>query len=385
LVRSEHNYNNKKKSQAFLGYTTKAKSTTPSYYHSSDDIHEKLTSLVSSGCTGLTMETRSKSDGSGYDVSVDVVTINRNPDQPKKNKFFVLFGEHARELISPESALHFVESLCGQHGDDMDEAKIDGVLRDSEFQVIVNGNPNSRRKVEEGDYCLRVNGQGVDLNRNWDEKWIPADKSDSFAPADTNPGPRAFSEPETNIFKEAVSAYQPTSFLTIHSGTKGMYMPWAYDMEHLAKKNGKAMFTMLKNLDTEYCQCPFGAAGREVGYSCPGTCLDYVYDELGVEYSFAFEIFTWKQDWPDLKQRFQEKLQQPSDFIQLASHDHMSNKLDDPDECFSRFNPTTESDFKETLVTWSNAYLDLANMISNDIAKKDGSGTSAAEESAVAM
>jgi len=28
-----------------------------------------------------------------------------------------------------------------------------------------------------------------------------AARSDSFAPADTNPGPRAFSEPETNIFK----------------------------------------------------------------------------------------------------------------------------------------------------------------------------------------
>ncbi len=161
-------------------------------------------------------------------------------------------------------------------------------------------------------------------------------------------------------------------------------MPWAYDMEHLAKKNGKAMFTMLKNLDTEYCQCPFGAAGREVGYSCPGTCLDYVYDELGVEYSFAFEIFTWKQDWPDLKSRFQEKLNSPSDFLQLASHDHMSNRLDDPDECFARFNPTTESDFKETLVTWSNAYLDLAAMIAKDIAKK-GSSAGAGEETAVAM
>ena len=46
--------------------------------------------------------------------------------------------------------------------------------------------------------------------------------------------------------QEAVSEYEPTSFLTIHSGTKGMYMPWAYDMEHLAKKNGAAMIQMLK-------------------------------------------------------------------------------------------------------------------------------------------
>lgn len=116
---------------------------------------------------------------------------------------------------------------------------------------------------------------------------------------------------------------------------------------------------------------PFQPLGREVGYSCPGTCLDYVYDELGVQYSFAFEIFTWKQDWPDLKARFEEKMgNSASDFIQLASHDHNLNSLSDPDECFARFNPTNEADFKETLVEWSEAYLDLANMIAKDIEKK---------------
>ncbi len=199
LMRTEKKQ--QQKSQAFLGYTTRARSTTPSFYHSSDDISAKLAALVSGGCNGLTVDTKIKNEGTGYDVSIDIATLSRNPEQPKKNKFFILFGEHARELISPESSLHFLESLCGQHADEMDQAKIDAVLAESEFQVIVNGNPNSRRKVEEGDYCLRVNGQGVDLNRNWDEKWIPADQSDSFAPADTNPGPKAFSEPETNIFR----------------------------------------------------------------------------------------------------------------------------------------------------------------------------------------
>ena len=99
-----------------------------------------------------------------------------------------------------------------------------------------------------------------------------------------------------------------------------MYMPWAYDMEHLAKKNGPAMQSMLQQIDKSYCQCPFGAAGKEVGYSCPGTCLDYVYDKLGVGYSFAFEIYTWKQDWGALKDRFEEKMRTVgSDFIQLGA------------------------------------------------------------------
>lgn len=44
---------------------------------------------------------------------------------------------------------------------------------------------------------------------------------------------------------------------------------------------------------------------------------------------------------------------------------------DDPEECFERFNPATEADFKETLDTWSNAYLDLAEMIDTDIKAKN--------------
>eukprot|EP00401_Gymnodinium_catenatum_P022427 CAMPEP_0117591696 /NCGR_PEP_ID=MMETSP0784-20121206/71679_1 /TAXON_ID=39447 /ORGANISM="" /LENGTH=86 /DNA_ID=CAMNT_0005393453 /DNA_START=9 /DNA_END=265 /DNA_ORIENTATION=+ len=84
-------------------------------------------------------------------------------------------------------------------------------------------------------------------------------------PADTNPGPKPFSEPETRTFKELVQNFKPTTFLTVHSGTKGMYMPWAYDMEHLANRNEPEMMDILTKLDQDHCECPFGAAGREVG------------------------------------------------------------------------------------------------------------------------
>merc|ERR1719360_307403 len=100
---------------------------------------------------------------------------------------------------------------------------------------------------------------------------------------------------------------------------------------------------ILKSLDQNYCKCPFGAAGREVGYSCPGTCLDYVYDNLGVDYSFAFEIYTRKSDWPELESRFREKLQ-ASDFFQMRSHDHHTWG-DDTEDCFTRFNPDTREDY----------------------------------------
>lgn len=36
---------------------------------------------------------------------------------------------------------------------------------------------------------------------------------------------------------------------------------------------------------------PHGGAAQEVGYPCPGNCLDYSHENARVPYSFAFEIY----------------------------------------------------------------------------------------------
>eukprot|EP00913_Durusdinium_trenchii_P012292 g11541.t1 len=82
-----------------------------------------------------------------------------------QNKVFILFGEHSRELIGLETGLALLQELCG--GSQRSKA----TRKDSEFLLVLNGNPRSRQKVEEGDFCLRTNPAGVDLNRNWDEEW----------------------------------------------------------------------------------------------------------------------------------------------------------------------------------------------------------------------
>jgi hypothetical protein len=349
------------------------------YYHSTDAIHDELMALATR-CPGMTLESKSADTR-----SIDVVTIKSEGSSPV-NKNFLLFGEHARELISPESGLHFIKTLCGETGNKERAAKI---LQDSEFQIVVNGNPASRKHVEQGDFCLRVNPDGVDLNRNWDEEWSPAPPMD---PVDTNPGPAPFSEPETQVFKDLVSNYKPTNFLTIHSGTKGMYMPWAFDMHHLANRNQPAMMKILKELDQDHCECPFGAAGKEVGYPCPGTCLDWVYDKLQTEYAFAFEIYTNPEMDGFLKERWTEKMQEqgasflqlnshlahehfkpvfeqcPSDFVQVKAETHRAEM--EPDDCFTNFNPDTQERYTWVTENWSNAYLDLAEKVAHNLKQK---------------
>jgi hypothetical protein len=365
--------------RGFLRESTLAKSQSHAmqalypYYHTSDAIHDELVGLASR-CPVMKLETRKAEDR-----DIDVVTIKGNGAEPV-NRNFLLFGEHARELISPESGLHFIKTLCGETGN---KERVATILKDNEFQLVVNGNPGSRKKVEQGDFCLRVNPDGVDLNRNWDEEWS---SDNPFGGADTNPGPSAFSEPETELFKELVSNYNPTNFLTVHSGTKGMYMPWAYDMHHLAKRNQPQMLKILREVDQEHCDCPFGAAGKEVGYSCPGTCLDWVYDKLQTPYAFAFEIYTDPEQNADLKARFDEKIangmgafyqksstlahdnfkelftEKPSDFVQLKSETHRTNRMS-PEWCFANFNPDTKERFDATVENWSSAYLDVAEKV----------------------
>lgn len=369
----------------------------PEFYHTTDGIRDKLKALEST-CPGFTLESV---DGTGDNgaVTIDVVTI-RKPTASPRNKMFLLFGEHARELISPESGLDFVRRLCG----DVEDKNAQETLEHTEFRIVVNGNPNSRKRVELGETCLRVNENEVDLNRNWDVKFKPGEKKSENA--DIYPGESAFSEPETQIFKAQFDDYRPTTFLTIHSGTKGMYMPPAYTESDADNETfqgtpkGREMLDILENVDKDHCQCPFGGAGKEVGYECPGTCLDYAFLQGNAKYAFAFEIYTTLSSWADLKTRFETKMKEmeakgrsfllqrtspakrskrrnladrefqsiyrdhPSDFVQLKHQPQLlqvAMDLDSP--CFDQFNPDDKDMYDKTVANWSKAYLDVANRV----------------------
>lgn len=375
------------------------------FYHTSDELRDEVLSL-SRSCDGA-LSVRTLEDNG---TSIDVITV-KQPDGKPVNRVFILFGEHSRELISPESGLFFLRLLCGQSQPaqaTLLQSSMANVLQDNEFQIVLNGNPHSRKKVEQGNYCVRTNPDGVDLNRNWDEKW---EREEATFGGDSNPGPMPFSEPETRIFKRLVTEFKPTTFLTVHSGTRGMYMPWAYDTEHLGDYNQHPMMEILASLDKQHCECPYGAAGREVGYPCPGTCLDYAYGVLETPYVFAFEIYASPENDEDLKQRWDDKMKSGgaallqsgshlghahfkdffddyvSDFIETGSDsnellplngDYAS--LSEADQtlqlakraklnaaCFRIFNPETEEKFNETVSNWAAAYIDMSVLVAEKI------------------
>jgi hypothetical protein len=66
----------------------------------------------------------------------------------------------------------------------------------------------------------RFNGNEVDLNRNWGCEWSPDAvwKNESV-----NPGPHAFSEPETQALAALIRQIQPASAIFYHSAADGVF------------------------------------------------------------------------------------------------------------------------------------------------------------------
>merc|ERR1712194_41054 len=139
-----------------------------------------------------------------------------------------------------------------------------------------------------------------------------------------------------------------------------------------------------------------------------GTSLDYVYDRLGVDFSFAVEIYVSPEYVPDLEERYEEKLAAPPTALSLLQRRaqaggallaHNKKRLDamerflaiqlkksqsqssatshksdsgskstvtsmahsHDESCFQLFNPATKTDFFQTLDNWTGAYLQLAD------------------------
>lgn len=326
-------------------------------------------------------------------------------------RVMLLFGEHARELVSPELALTMLRDVCtvvqrrssqgGAAAGGADPQRFAGLALASSsprytaaieylaaaplaLHVVPLANPWGRQRVEGGDFCRRTNEAGVDLNRNWDSHWAAEDEHTG---ADSRPGPAPFSEAETQAVRAVLLEARPHMFLSVHSGTEGMYTPPAYasdDVAQLASREPKraaevaAMRQLLHQvLDEEqhgvglgqaaaqkrtqprivtvsssaaanpsrFAQqaleagadasdaavdvaegqghsdrkhvrqrrlhapaaaaaassqvqvqmqvhaVPVGGAAQEVGYPCPGTCLDYSSENARVPYAFAFEIY----------------------------------------------------------------------------------------------
>lgn len=339
----------------------------PSFYHTSEQMEHAAQSLAEQ-CHGLTVETLS--DGARQ---IQVAKY-KAPGSSPQFKTMIVAGEHARELIGSEIALNFIKALCSKDA----AADIEAAKVNTEFLVVMNANPGSRKSVENGDTCKRVDPAGVDINRNFETAdWANQGQSSQ---GDTNPGTHAFSEPESRILKNLMLDFKPHAYLDVHSGFKGMFFPNAVanDLELSTK-----LQRLVAPVDEAACNCPLGTANKEVGYYTAGSALDYTFSVLKVPFSMAMEVYLDPHEtseiaklearWNTQKSELLKPIATGGSFLEdgvsadkvfpmnlINSGDNMIQSQHGQINCLTYFNPVESDTFDKVVSTWTNALAQLS-------------------------
>jgi len=114
--------------------------------------------------------------------------------------------------------------------------------------MIMNANPNGRKKVEDGFYCWRSNADKVDPNRNWSYNFKKGEKED--IEFDSYGGEKPLTAIETITMDREIKKFTPDVFLDVHSGMKGLLYPWASEKSDPIKevKSVKESIETLSNV-----------------------------------------------------------------------------------------------------------------------------------------
>ena len=222
--------------------------------------------------------------------------------------FFLMANIHGRELITPETALAFIQFLLENYDVDPDVTwLLDGHI----IYVLVSANPDGHVRNEAGQPWAywRKNAHpygsctpdryGVDLNRNSSFHWGgPGASSDPCS--ETYRGPFAASESETLRLQNFLADLFPDQrgpndtdpapddatgvFITLHSYSDLVLWPWGDT--YTPAPNAAQLQMLGRRLASFNGYTPQQASGL---YPTSGTTDDWVYGELGVA-AYTFEI-----------------------------------------------------------------------------------------------
>ncbi|MGC9467171.1 MAG: M14 family zinc carboxypeptidase [Anaerolineae bacterium] len=221
--------------------------------------------------------------------------------------FFLMANIHGRELITPETAMVFIETLLTRYAVDPD---ITALLDHVRIEVMVSANPDGHVRNEVGEpwvYWRKnanpTNGNcsdttfGVDLNRNSSYHWGGASV---YPCAETYQGPYAVSETETQAVQAFLQTLFPDRrpdddttpaptdtkglFITLHSYSNLVLWPWGYTSKPAPNSEGLARLGHKLATFNGYT-----AQQAVLLYPTTGTTDDFAYGDLGVA-SYTFEI-----------------------------------------------------------------------------------------------
>lgn len=286
-------------------------------YHSTDKIFTELESLPK-GCS-VKMKTAyvKDKDETGPDAHLFVVKVG-NPSADKK--VMVAANEHARELLTGEVALRFIQKACKA---DATQKKL---FEKVQFIVVPVVNEKGRERVETGDNeCQRMTVQSegdVDLNRNMDVDWGKG----SFQSWGHHP----FSQYQSRILRDLAADLKPLAFIDLHTGARTLMTSWGYrpkvDPDFADQEKA------LKLIQEKHCpDCQIGSNRVVIGYENPGEVIDHMYAKQMIKYTSLWELY------------------EGSSF-----------------GCLGQFNPP-DSELEEQVENWANALLTFGSFMQTGV------------------
>merc|ERR1719384_561328 len=206
-------------------------------------------------------------------------------------RVFVTYNIHAREWITGMSGVYQVEHLIEKIRQEPN------YLAGTEVVLMPMSNPDGFRystttsrmhrknmRTNSGSRC-----RGVDLNRNWDAYWNQGGSSGSPC-SDTYHGPRAASEPETNVIARVMNESQQTVYIDVHSFSQLIISSYGYT----TRTNPRSPeYRAIGRLIQSAIRSEGGNTWREgpiaqVLYQASGSTVDYA-DKLGA-LGICFEL-----------------------------------------------------------------------------------------------
>ena len=232
--------------------------------------HRRITKLVSIGRTI-----------NGQDiVALKVSRDAREQRDGRKPAVLYIGAQHAREWITPEMLRRLAHFYVDNYGGEGDALGTDGqpvagadgpvqaeeltsLVNDYELWFVVVANPdgydftftpgnrlwrkNLRDNNEDGEITI---GDGVDLNRNFAEKWNYDDEGSSSDPAnDTYRGTGPNSEPETQAMDDLLRDVGFEFMINYHSAAELLLYPFGWQVQTTAADD--PIFRALSGTDAD--------------------------------------------------------------------------------------------------------------------------------------
>jgi murein tripeptide amidase MpaA len=208
--------------------------------------------------------------------------------------------QHAREWVTPMSAMYVVDRLLETYATD---TRIQTMVNGIDFYIIPVANPDGYEYTRNVDSQWRKNRRdlpnsscfGVDLNRNWGYQWgYDNIGSSGSSCSDTYRGSAAFSEPESTAIKGVVDSLAAQGRLRVHwdvhANGQAILSPWGYTESpapaQLPLMNTLGAMIRAGMATVRGTQYPYGQ-GSVILYLANGVTRDYSY---GVHGAMAWSI-----------------------------------------------------------------------------------------------